>query len=133
MKCVVGCHIKAFSFLFCTVSEVKSTKGGEHEYTEWLQNNEQKKETYLVCLHAVTKYEKVESINTQNDYKTTSKKWTDKRTTNSFCVVCKSLNPKKTNSRSSTIVMIVKKISWKTHLSQWSSHDKCGWSKAEDW
>ena len=102
MKCVVGCHIKAFSFLFCTVSEVKSTKGGEHEYTEWLQNNEQKKETYLVCLHAVTKYEKVESINTQNDYKTTSKKWTDKRTTNSFCVVCKSLNPKKTNSRSST-------------------------------
>ena len=33
-----------------------------------------KKETYLVCLHAVTKYEKVESINTQNDYKTTSKK-----------------------------------------------------------
>ena len=103
MKCIIGYHIKAFSFLFCTASEVKSIKGGEHEYTEWLQNNEQKKKkTYLVCLHAVTKYEKVESINTQNDYKATSKNWTDKKKTNTFCVVCKSLNSKKTNSRLST-------------------------------
>ena len=59
MKCIIGYHIKAFSFLFCTASEVKSRKGGEN--------------TYLVCLHAVTTYEKVESINTQNDYKATSK------------------------------------------------------------
>ena len=58
MKCVVGCHIKAFSFLFCTVSEVKSTKGGEHEYTEWLQNNEQKKRDLscvFTCSHKVWK------------------------------------------------------------------------------
>ena len=32
-----------------------------------------------MCLHEVEKYEKVESINTRNDYKTTSKKWTDKK------------------------------------------------------
>ena len=32
-----------------------------------------------MCLHIVEKYEKVESINTQNDYKTTSKKWANKK------------------------------------------------------
>ena len=31
-------------------------------------------QTYPMCLHAVEKYEKVESVNTKNDYKTTSKK-----------------------------------------------------------
>ena len=29
MNCI-GCQVKAFSFLFCTASDVKSTKGGEH-------------------------------------------------------------------------------------------------------
>ena len=32
-KCIEG-QIKAFSFLFCTASDVKSTKGWEHLYTE---------------------------------------------------------------------------------------------------
>ena len=32
-----------------------------------------------MCLHIVEKYEKVESINTQNDYKTTSKKWANQK------------------------------------------------------
>ena len=32
-----------------------------------------------MCLHAVEKYEKVDNVNTQNDYETASKKWTDKR------------------------------------------------------
>ena len=51
---------------------------------------------YPVCLHTIEKYEKVESINTQNDYETTSKKWTDKKKTNLFCVFCKSeLIPRK--------------------------------------
>ena len=36
------------------------------------------------------KYEKVESVNIQNDYETTSKKSTDKKKTNLFCVFCKS-------------------------------------------
>ena len=26
-----------------------------------------------------------------------------------------------------------KKISWKSHWSQWSLHDKYGWSKVKDW
>ena len=33
-----------------------------------------REQTYPVCLHAVEKYEKVDNINTQNDYETASKK-----------------------------------------------------------
>ena len=33
-----------------------------------------REETYHVCLHVVEKYEKAENVNTQNDYKATSKK-----------------------------------------------------------
>ena len=33
-----------------------------------------KKETHPVCLHAAEMYEKMESVNTKNDYKTVSKK-----------------------------------------------------------
>ena len=33
-----------------------------------------REQTYPVCLHATEKYEKVESVNTENDYKTTNKK-----------------------------------------------------------
>ena len=35
------------------------------------------------------KYENVESVNTQNEYKTTSKIWTDKKKTGLFFVFCK--------------------------------------------
>ena len=42
-----------------------------------------------MCLHTAEKYEKVESINTQNDYKTANKKWTDKKKTDLFFVFCK--------------------------------------------
>ena len=40
-----------------------------------------REQTYHVCLHATEKYEKVESVNTQNDYETASKNWTDKNET----------------------------------------------------
>ena len=41
-----------------------------------------------MCLYAAEKYEKVESINTQNDYETASKKWSDKKKqTCSLCFV----------------------------------------------
>ena len=33
----------------------------------------------------------MESVNIQNDFKTTSKKWTDKKKTNLICVFCKSI------------------------------------------
>ena len=36
----------------------------------------ERKQTHPVCLHAVEKYEKVESVNTQDDKVTASKKWT---------------------------------------------------------
>ena len=38
-------------------------------------------QTHPVCWQAVEKYEKVESINRQNDYETASKKVTDKKKT----------------------------------------------------
>ena len=34
-------------------------------------------QTHPVCLHAVEKYKKVESVSTQNSYKTI-RRWTDK-------------------------------------------------------
>ena len=37
--------------------------------------------THPVCLHAVEKLQKVESINTKNNYEKTSN-WTDKKKTN---------------------------------------------------
>ena len=41
-----------------------------------------------MCLHEAEKYEKVESVNTQNNYKTASKKWQIKRKqTCSLCFV----------------------------------------------
>ena len=40
-----------------------------------------REQTHPVCLHILEKYKKVESINTQNDYKITSKKWADKKKT----------------------------------------------------
>ena len=40
-------------------------------------------------LQEVQKYEKVESVNTLNDYETTSKKWTDKKKTDLIFVFCK--------------------------------------------
>ena len=39
-----------------------------------------------MCLHAVEKYEKLGNVNKQNDYETTSKKWTDKKKTDLFFV-----------------------------------------------
>ena len=47
-----------------------------------------REQAHLVCLQEVQKYEKVENVNTQNDYETTSKKWTDKKTDLIF-VFCK--------------------------------------------
>ena len=67
-------------------------KGGEHYYIEWLQNNNQKEHRRLSCLDAAEKYEKVESINTQNDLVTASKKWADKKKTDLFFVFCEFVN-----------------------------------------
>ena len=33
-----------------------------------------REQSHHMCLHALEKYEKVQNVNTQNDYKTTSKK-----------------------------------------------------------
>ena len=40
-----------------------------------------REQTYYMCLQAVEKYKKVESINKQTDYKTMSKKWTVEKKT----------------------------------------------------
>ena len=44
-------------------------------------------QTHPVFLPAVYNQENVENVNMQNDYKTTSKKWTDKKKTDLFCVL----------------------------------------------
>ena len=46
-----------------------------------------REQTHPVYLQ-VQKYEKVENVNTQNDYET-SKKWTDKKKTDLIFVFCK--------------------------------------------
>ena len=47
-----------------------------------------RKQGHHACLHAVEKYEKMENVNTQNDYETTSKKWIDKKENRlAFCVL----------------------------------------------
>ena len=51
----------------------------------WSKNIKKK----CISLHAVEKYEMMDGANTQNDYETTSKKLTDKKKTDLFCVLCK--------------------------------------------
>ena len=48
-----------------------------------------REQTHPVCLLEVEKCEKVESVNTQNEHETTSKKQTDKKKTDLFFVFCK--------------------------------------------
>ena len=91
-----------------------------------------REQTHPMCLHTVEKYENLESINTQNDYKTTIKKWTDKKKTN-LCLKVFKFQNNKFEIVQKNLQEIVIKISWKTHRSQWSLHEKYGWSKAEDW
>ena len=57
--------------------------------SDLLNNNKQKENRLILCLHAVDKYENVENVNTQNDYQTMSKKLTDKKKTDLFFVSCK--------------------------------------------
>ena len=59
-----------------------------------------KRKQSSLCLHAVAKYEKVENINTQNDYETMSKKWADKKKVDLHFVFFKCLNSKKTSQTS---------------------------------
>ena len=63
----VGGQNKAFSFLFCTASDAKSTKGREHLYTEHSDcETTSKKRTGSFCVFTRSgKYEK-ESVNTRN-------------------------------------------------------------------
>ena len=105
----IGSQIKASRFLSCIICEAKSTKGEECNIRSDCETTCKKRTDSWPCLHAVEKYEKVESINTQNDYKTMSKKWTDKKKTN-LCLNClnkKCLNSKITKSK------LLKKISRK--------------------
>ena len=48
----------------------------------------QREKTHPVCLTMEEKYKKMGSVITQNDYKTTSKTWTDKKKKDLFFVVC---------------------------------------------
>ena len=51
-----------------------------------LKQQAKREQSHSMYLHAVEKYEKVENVNTQYDYETTSKKWTDKKKPD-FCIL----------------------------------------------
>ena len=61
----------------------------ESAFTVIAKQQAKREQTCPECLHAVEKYEKVDNFNTQNGYKATSKKWTDKKKTDLFFVFCK--------------------------------------------
>ena len=78
----------------------------------------------------------MEIANTQNDYETTSEKLTDKEKQTCSVSFVKLLKFKQNKSKivqKNFLEIITKKISWKTHRSWWSVHDKNGRSKAEGW
>ena len=61
-------QIKAFSILVCITNDAKSTKGRKHLlYTVIAKQRAKIVQTHPVYLHSVERYEKVESVNTQND------------------------------------------------------------------
>ena len=75
---------------------------------------------------------RMEIANTQNDYKTTSKKLRDKKKTNLFCEFCKSaLIPRKQVQDCSK--EFLGNNNKKDFLENPSLHDKNGQSKAKDW
>ena len=52
------------------------------------ETTRKKENNYPLCLQALEKCEKLKNIDTQNDYKTMSKDWTDKtKQTSSLCFV----------------------------------------------
>ena len=68
----------------------KVQKAEALKYKMIVKQRAKREQTHPVCLHTVEKYGKVESVNTKNNNETTSKKRTDKKKTNFFCVFCKS-------------------------------------------
>ena len=54
-----------------------------------VKEQSKREQTHPECIHAVEKYEKLENINTQNDYETRSKKSTDKKKKDLFFEFCK--------------------------------------------
>ena len=59
-------------FFLIKLSKYKSWRALLHRMIAEQQSK--REQTHPVCSPAVEKYEKVESVNTQNDYKTTGKK-----------------------------------------------------------
>ena len=60
--------LKVLVFFFFVTIDVKSTKSGEVLVCRMIVKQQTKREqTHPVCLNAVKKYEKVESVNTKDD------------------------------------------------------------------
>ena len=74
-------------FVLMSISKYKRWRVLSHRViTEQQSSREQ---THPVCSHEVGKYEQTESVNTQNDCKTTIKEWTDKKKTDLLFVFFK--------------------------------------------
>ena len=70
-------------FVLTNLSKYKRWRALLHRVIAEQQSK--RKQTHHVCSHAVEQYEKVESVNTQNDYET-NKKSTDKKKADLFFV-----------------------------------------------
>ena len=133
MKCIGG-QIKTFSFLFCTTCDAKSTKV-ERVNIQQFWNNDKKDNRLIQCVYMqwkstnrwrllihrmiMKKQVKIEQIKRKQTCSVSFVK-TLKFLENKFKIV------------QNSFLEITIKISWKTHQSQWSLHDKYGRSKAED-
>ena len=61
-----------YGFVLMNLSKYKRWRALLHRVIAKQQSK--REQTHPACFHAVGKYKKVESTNTQNDYETTSKK-----------------------------------------------------------
>ena len=96
-------------FVLMNLSKYKRWRALLHRVIAEQQSK--RKQTHPACSRAVEKCKKVESVNTQNDYETTSKKWTDKRKADWFYVFRKCLlkASSRTFKRISKKIILIKK------------------------
>ena len=64
----VKLKLLVFSFVLLVMQKVQNMESVDIQSDA--KQNAKKEQIHPVCLHAIEKYKKVESVNTQNDYKT---------------------------------------------------------------
>ena len=112
----------------------------ERCYIEWLRNNKQKESRLILCVY--TRWKSTKKWRTLIHIMITKQQVKNEQIKRKqTCYLC-FVNVFKFQENKFKIVRknfykikitLIKNISWKSHRSQWSLHDKHGRSKAEDW